>query len=75
MSDGLGLGLKTTGRIHWGVLMLKAGLRSLLEAGSEVVRSYHHGSGVQRVAGTSEVVPLDAVQLPDVVADGVVDPI
>lgn len=28
---------------------------------------------MQRVAGASEVMPLDAVELPDVVADGVVD--
>lgn len=39
----------------------------------EVIGSYHHGGGVQRVAGASEVMPLDAVELPDVVADGVVD--
>lgn len=40
---------------------------------SEVVGSHHHGGGAQGVAGASEVVPLDAVELPDVVADGVVD--
>lgn len=39
----------------------------------EVIGSYHHGGGAQGVAGASEVVPLDAVELPDVVADGVVD--
>lgn len=41
----------------------------------EVVRSDHHGGGVQGVAGASEVVPLDAVELPDVVTDWVVDPV
>lgn len=41
----------------------------------EVVRSDHHGGGVQGVAGASEVVPLDAVELPDVVTDRVVDPV
>lgn len=41
----------------------------------EVVRSYHHGGGAQGVNGASEVVPLDAVVLPDVVADAVVDPV
>lgn len=30
---------------------------------------------MQGVAGASEVVPLDAVELPDVVADCVVDPV
>lgn len=39
----------------------------------EVVGSDHHGGGAQRVAGAPEVVPLDAVELPDVVSDGVVD--
>lgn len=39
----------------------------------EVIGSYHHGGGAQGVAGASEVVPLDAVELSDVVADGVVD--
>lgn len=39
----------------------------------EVVGSYHHGGGAQGVAGASEVVPLDPVELPDVVADRVVD--
>lgn len=38
----------------------------------KVVGSYHHGGGAQGVAGTFEVVPLDAVKLPDVMADGVV---
>lgn len=41
----------------------------------EVRRSYHHGGGAQGVAGASEVVPSDAVELPDVVAHSVVDPI
>lgn len=39
----------------------------------EVVGSYHHGGGAQGVARAPEVVPLDAVELPDVVADGVVN--
>lgn len=39
----------------------------------EVVGSHHHGGGAQGVAGASEVVPLDAVELPDVVADSVVN--
>lgn len=39
----------------------------------EVIGSYHHGGGAQGVAGASEVVPLDAVELPDVMADSVVN--
>lgn len=39
----------------------------------EVIGSYHHGGGAQGVAGASEVVPLDAVELPDVVANRVVN--
>lgn len=39
----------------------------------EVIGSYHHGGRAQGVAGTSEVMPLDAVKLSDVVSDGVVD--
>lgn len=39
----------------------------------EVIGSYHHGGGAQGVAGAPEVMPLDAVELPDVVADGVVN--
>lgn len=39
----------------------------------EVIGSYHHGGGAQGVAGASEVVPLDPVELPDVVADRVVN--
>lgn len=39
----------------------------------EVRGSHHHGGGAQRVAGASEVVPLDTVELPDVVAHSVVD--
>lgn len=39
----------------------------------EVVGSYHHGGGVEGVTGPSEVVPLDAVELPDVVSNSVVD--
>ena len=41
----------------------------------EVVGSYHHGGGTQGVAGPSEVVPLDAVELPDVVTNSVVNPV
>lgn len=41
----------------------------------EVIGSHHHGRGAQGVAGASEVVPLDAVELPDVVANGVVNTI
>lgn len=39
----------------------------------EVIGSYHHGGGAQGVAGAPEVVPLDAVELPDVMADSVVN--
>lgn len=42
---------------------------------SEVRGSHHHGGGAQGVAGPSEVVPLDAVELADVVADRVVNPV
>lgn len=38
----------------------------------EVVGPHHHGGGAQGVAWAFEVVPLDAVELPDVVADNVV---
>lgn len=38
----------------------------------KVVGSYHHAGGTQGVAGTFEVVPLDAIKLPDVVAASVV---
>lgn len=41
----------------------------------EVIGSYHHGGGAQGVAGASEVVPFDAVELPDVVAHSVVNTI
>lgn len=41
----------------------------------EVTGSHHHGGGAQGVAGAPEVVPPDAVELPDVVAHGVVNPI
>lgn len=41
----------------------------------EVIGSHHHGGGAQGVAGASEVVPLDAVEFPDVVAHTVVNPI
>lgn len=39
----------------------------------EVIGSHHHGGGAQGVAGASEVVPFDAVEFPDVVADVVVN--
>lgn len=42
---------------------------------SEVVRSDHHCSGAQGITGPTEVVPLDAIKLSDVVAHGVVDPV
>lgn len=45
------------------------GWRGLLK----VIGTHHHGGGAQGVAGASEVVPLDAVELPDVVADGVIN--
>lgn len=45
------------------------GWRGLLK----VVGTHHHGGGAQGVAGASEVVPLDAVELPDVVANGVIN--
>lgn len=48
---------------------------TIMEALLEVIGSYHHGGGAQGVAGASEVVPFDAVELPDVVADGVVNPV
>ena len=41
----------------------------------EVVGAYHHGGGLQGVARPSEVMPLDAVELPDVMADGVINPV
>lgn len=47
--------------------------RAIVEVLLEVIGSYHHGGGVQGVAGAAEVVPLDAVELPDVMADGVVN--
>lgn len=36
-------------------------------------RTHHHASGAQRVAGTLEVLPADAVDLAQVLADWVVD--
>lgn len=39
----------------------------------EVAGSHHHGGGAQGVAGASEVVPFDAVELPDVVAHRVIN--
>lgn len=39
----------------------------------EARRTHHHASGAQRVAGTLEVLPADAVDLAQVVADRVVD--
>jgi len=41
----------------------------------EVVGSYHHRCGAQGVAGAFEVVPFDAVEFSDVVADCVIDPV
>lgn len=63
--DGCGVLLEVIGSYHhdgWGALL-------------EIVGSYHHGGGAQGVAGASEVVPLYTIELPDVVADGVVDTI
>lgn len=34
----------------------------------EVQGSYHHGCGPERVTGAFEVMPLDAVQFPDVLS-------
>lgn len=45
----------------------------IITGASEVTGSHHHGGGAQGVAGASEVVPFDAVELPDVVAHGVVN--
>lgn len=42
---------------------------------SEVIGSDHHWSGTQGVAGASEVVPLNTIELPDVVPNCVVYPI
>lgn len=39
----------------------------------EVIGSYHHGGGAKGVAGAFEVVPFDAIELPDVVSNSVVD--
>lgn len=40
---------------------------------SEVIWTDHHGGGAQGVAWASEVVPLDAVEFPYVVANIVVN--
>ncbi len=42
---------------------------------SEISWTDHHGSGLERIAGSSEVMPLNAIEFADVVTHGVVDPI
>ncbi len=42
---------------------------------SEISWTDHHGSGLERIAGSSEVMPLNAIEFADVVTHGVVDSI
>ena len=68
-------GVFNVGSILLGVTPCCALNRRVYISFSEVVGPQHHGSVAQGVTGTSEVVPLDAVELPYVVAHGVVDAI
>lgn len=48
-------------------------LRSV--SGSEVQRADHHGGAAEGVAGPFEVMPLDAVELPEVLPAAEVEPV